>query len=173
MDYWDVALLANARYLRCICCSKMSSPIRARPGADPCTLSLTAFGFAPCGRPLRRRGMESGVSGRSGPSHGLGMPRYIRTSLPTARLALVEIGMRWRGGVMPNLQSYKLRHLLKNSFPFARPLHRRRRFNGKEHSYRKDMHLTFAAPGVLSAAGWPRIVISRLMAAMASHHARR
>lgn len=34
---------------------------------------------------------------------------------PAARLALVEIGMRWRGGVMPNLQSCKLRHLLKIS----------------------------------------------------------
>jgi hypothetical protein len=74
---------------------------------------------------------------------------------------------------MPNLQSCELRHLLKNLCPFARPLQRRRCFNGNEHSYRKDMRLTFAAPGVLSAAGWPRIVISRLMAAMASHHARR
>lgn len=93
----------------------MSSPIRARPDADPGSLSLSAFGFAPCGRPLRRGGMESGVSGRSGPSHGMSMPRYIRTSLPAARLALVEIGMRWRGGVMPNLSSCELRHLLKNS----------------------------------------------------------
>ena len=34
---------------------------------------------------------------------------------------------------MPNLSSCELRHLLENSCPFARPLHRRRRSNGKEH----------------------------------------
>ena len=76
---------------------------------------------------------------------------------------------------MPNLSSCELRHLLEN---FA---HLRARCAGDDVSTAKSirqlsnrhMRLTFAAPGVLSAAGWPRIVISRLMAAMASHHARR
>lgn len=106
-----------------------SSEARRRPW-HPVAFGVWVCAMRPTVAP-RRDGV--GVSGRSGPSHGMSMPRHTRTSLPAARLALVEIGMRWRGGVMPNLSSCELRHLLENSCPFARPLRRRRRFDGKEH----------------------------------------
>lgn len=45
---------------------------------DSSRLGVMAFGFGPHGWPLCRRGMEAGVNGRSGPSHGLRMPRQTR-----------------------------------------------------------------------------------------------
>lgn len=106
-----------------------SSEARRRPW-HPVAFGVWVCAMRPTVAP-RRDGV--GVSGRSGPSHGMSMPRHTRTSLPAARLALVEIGMRWRGGVMPNFQA------ASSAICWKIPAHSRARCDGDDVSTAKSI----------------------------------